>query len=97
MNKPEHVLENFIEWYTTNDEERDQLKATLNDPCLSFYHDEDVDEEERIAQNIENVLVWVNRNWSKTDINYLNLLSSIADYFREDHVDGWGSVEDEES
>lgn len=96
MNSPQQVIENFILWYTSDDTERDQLQKTIDDPAIYLHHDETLDDHDRISNNIQNVLTWVNRNWSKQDKTYLNLLQCVADYFQEDHVDGWESVEPEE-
>ena len=96
MNSPQHVIENFILWYTSDDKERDQLESTIQDPMLSFIETSEGDDHDRISNNIHNVLAWVDRNWSKQDKTYLNMLRCVADYFAEDHVDGWESVEPEE-
>lgn len=95
MNTPEMVIHNFIDWYTSNDERRIELKSTLPDPALYLHHDEKADDIERISNNIMNVMAWVNRNWSRQDETYLNLLRSVADYFEQDHIDGWESFEGE--
>ena len=97
MNSPETVVENFILYFTSNDEERNSLISTLNDPMLSFIEldeDELEDPEMRVENNAENISHWIRRHFEGRTKEYIQAMRSMADYIEEDHVDGLPSIDE---
>jgi hypothetical protein len=102
MNSPQEVVENFILYFTSNDEERDQLISTLNDPSLIFFEldeDELEDPEVRVENNVINISYWIQKTFEgsseKKIKERIQAMRSMADYIEEDHVDGLPSIEDD--
>jgi hypothetical protein len=95
MNSPEAVVENFILYFTTNEEEREKLISTLNHPFPFIELDEDEleDPEERVENNVVNISRWIQMHFEGRTKEYIQAMRSMADYIEEDHVDGLPSIE----